>query len=99
VVKLREPTVQIFFSTNPFNEEVEKRWRPNDESTSPKFLSCRSAYHAYLTANENVGESEIEYVDKDDIRWLDAHLNKEDKAILMNMLIRVGEQNETLLKL
>ena len=38
-------------------------------------------------------------MDKDDIRWLDAHLNKEDKAILMNMLIRVGEQSETLLKL
>jgi hypothetical protein len=68
VVKLRDPTVQIFFSINPLSEEVEKRWRPNYESTSPKVLSCCSAYHAYLIANENVGESEIEYVDKDDIR-------------------------------
>jgi hypothetical protein len=51
VVKLREPIVQILFSTNPLKEEEEKRWRPNDESTSPKGLSCCSAYHAYLTAN------------------------------------------------
>jgi hypothetical protein len=44
--------------TNPLKEEEEnERWRPNDESTSPKGLSSNFDSHICCVANENDGGS------------------------------------------
>jgi septal ring factor EnvC (AmiA/AmiB activator) len=73
------------------------RWRPNNESTSPKGSFSHSALHA--SANNDDRENEIEDVEEDEILQLYARLNKEDKAILIKLLRRLGEQSKTLLKL
>jgi hypothetical protein len=39
--------------TNPLKEEENERWRPNDESTSPKGLSSHFNSHICCIANEN----------------------------------------------
>jgi hypothetical protein len=43
--------------TNPLKEEEEERWRPNDESTSPKSLSSHFDSHICCVANENDSRS------------------------------------------
>ena len=68
--------------TNPLKEEEEnERWRPNDESTSPKGLSSHFDSHICCVANENDGGSTNE--DEEDERsfmQLYARLSQDDKA-------------------
>ena len=74
--------------TNPCKEEEEnERWRPNDESTSPKGLSSHFDSHICCVANENDSESTNE--DEEDERsfmQLYAHLSQEDKAVMLKLL-------------
>jgi hypothetical protein len=77
-------------------KEEEKRWRPNDESTSPKGLSFHSASHTCLGANEDYREHEIKYINENDIQQLGARLNKKDKMILIKLLKIAREQGETI---
>jgi hypothetical protein len=68
--------------TNHLKEEENERWRPNDESTSPKGLSSNFDSHICCVANENDSGSTNE--DKEDERsfmQLYAHLSLEDKAV------------------
>jgi hypothetical protein len=82
--------------TNPLKEEEEnERWRPNDESTSPKDLSSNFDSHICCVANENNGGSTNE--DEEDERsfmQLYAHLSLEDKAVMLKLLKRAREQSE-----
>jgi uncharacterized small protein (DUF1192 family) len=84
--------------TNPLKEKEEnERWKPNDESTSPKGLSSHSNSHTCCVANENNSRSTNE--DEQDERsftQLYAHLNQEDKAIMLKLLKRAREQSEAL---
>jgi hypothetical protein len=84
-------------ATKNLKEEEEERCQPNDESMSPRGSISHSALHA--SANIDDRENEIEDVEEDEIRHLCAHLNKENKAILMKLLRRIGNQGKTLLKL
>jgi hypothetical protein len=88
-----------FFSlcdTNPCKEEEEnERWRPNDESTSPKGLSSHFDSHICCVANGNDSVSTNE--DEEDERsfiQLYAHLSQEDKAVMLKLLKRAREQSE-----
>jgi hypothetical protein len=82
--------------TNPLKEEEEnKRWRPNDESTSPKGLSSHFDSHICCVANENGSESTNE--DEEDERsfmQLYAHLSQEDKVVMLKLLERAREQSK-----
>jgi hypothetical protein len=85
---------------NPLKEEEEnERWRPNDESTSPKGLSSHLDSHICCVANENDSGSTNE--DEEDERifmQLYAHLSLEDKAVMLKILKRAKEQSEALHK-
>jgi hypothetical protein len=87
--------------TNPLKEEEEnERWRPNDESTSPKGLSSHFDSHMCCVANENDSISTNE--DEEDQRssmQLYTHLSLEDKAVMLKLLKRAREQSEALHKL
>jgi uncharacterized small protein (DUF1192 family) len=83
---------------NPLKEEEEnERWRPNDESTSPKGLSSYFDSHICCVANENdsVSTNEDEEDEKSFIQ-LYAHLSQEDKAVMFKLLKRAREQSEAL---
>jgi hypothetical protein len=84
--------------TNPLKEEEEnERWRPNDESTSPKGLSSYFDSHICCVANESDSGSTNE--DEEDERsfiQLYAHLSQEDKAVMLKLLKRAREQSEAL---
>jgi uncharacterized small protein (DUF1192 family) len=78
-------------------EEENERWRPNDESTSPKGLSSHFDSHICCVANENDSRSTNE--DEEDERsfmQLYDHLSQEDKADMLKLLKRAREQSETL---
>jgi uncharacterized small protein (DUF1192 family) len=82
--------------TNPLKEEEEnERWRPNDESTSPKGLSSHFNSHICCVANENDSGSTNEY-EEDETRFMQlyAHLSQEDKAVMLKLLKRAREQSE-----
>jgi hypothetical protein len=86
--------------TNPLKEEDNERWRPNDESTSPKGLSSHLGSHKCCVANENDRGSTNE--DKEDERsfmQLYTHLSLEDKVVMLKLLKRAREQSEALPKL
>ena len=82
--------------TNPCKEEEEnERWRPNDESTSPKGLSSHFDSHICCVANENDSGSTNE--DEEEERsfvHLYARLSQEDKAVMLKLLERAREQSE-----
>jgi hypothetical protein len=82
--------------TNPCKEEEENdRWRPNDESTSPKGLSSHFDSHICCVANENDSGSTNE--DEEEERsfiQLYARLSQEDKAVMLKLLERAREQSE-----
>jgi hypothetical protein len=81
--------------TNPLKEEDEnKRWRPNDESTSPKGLSSHFDSHICCVANEN--DSESTHEDERSFIQLYAHLSQEDKVVMLKLLKRAREQSEAL---
>jgi hypothetical protein len=86
------------YETNPLKEEEEnERWRPNDESTSPKGLSSNFDSHICCVANENDSGSTNE--DEEDERSfirLYAHLSQEDNAVMLKLLKRTREQSEAL---
>jgi hypothetical protein len=84
--------------TNPLKEEEEnERWRPNDESTSPKGLSSHSNSHTCCVANENdSGSTNEDEEDERSFTQLYAHLSQEDKAVMLKLLKRAREQSEAL---
>jgi hypothetical protein len=74
--------------TNLLKEEEEnERWRPNDESTSPKGLSSYFDSHICCVANENDSGStnEDEEAERSFIQ-LYAHLSQEDKTVMLKLL-------------
>jgi hypothetical protein len=83
--------------TNHLTREEKERWRPNEESTSPKGMFSHVVLHA--SANHDDRENETEEEEEEEIRKFYTLLNKQDKAILMKLLRRNDEQGETLLKL
>ena len=82
--------------TNPCKEEEEnERWRPNDESTSPKGLSSHFDSHICCVANENdSGSTNEDEEDERSFMQLYAHLSLEDKAVMLKLLKRAREQSE-----
>jgi uncharacterized small protein (DUF1192 family) len=81
--------------TNPLKEEENERWRPNDESTSPKGLSSNFDSHICCVANEDDSESTNE--DEEDERSfmrLYAQLSLEDNAVMLKLLERAREQSK-----
>jgi hypothetical protein len=83
--------------TNPLKEEENERWRPNDESTSPKGLSSHFNSHIYCVANENEsGNTNEDEEDERSFMQLYAHLSLEDKAVMLKLLNRAREQSEAL---
>jgi hypothetical protein len=84
--------------TNPLKEEEEnERWRPNNESTSPKGLSSHFDSHICCVANENdSGSTNEDEEDELSFMQLYAHLSLEDKAVMLKLLKRAREQSEAL---
>jgi hypothetical protein len=83
--------------TNPLKEEENERWRPNDESTSPKGLSSHFNSHICCVANENEsGNTNEDEEDERSFMQLYAHLSLEDKAVMLKLLNRAREQSEAL---
>jgi hypothetical protein len=82
--------------TNSLKEEEEnERWRPNDESTSPKGLSSHFDSHICCVANENDSESTNEDEEEErSLLQLYARLSQEDKAVMLKLLKRAREQSE-----
>jgi hypothetical protein len=82
--------------TNPLKEEEEnERWRPNDESTSPKGLFSHFDSHICCVANENdSGSTNEDEEDERSFMQLYAHLSLEDKVVMLKLLKRAREQSE-----
>jgi hypothetical protein len=82
--------------TNPLKEEEEnERWRPNDESTSPKGLSSHFDSHMCCVANENdSGSTNEDEEEERSFLHLYARLSQEDKAVMLKLLERAREQSE-----
>jgi hypothetical protein len=82
--------------TNPCKEEEENdRWRPNDESTSPKGLSSHFDSHMCCVANENNSGSTNEGEEEEGSSvQLYAHLSQEDKAVILKLLERAKEESK-----
>jgi hypothetical protein len=85
------------FESNPLKEEEEnERWRPNDESTSPKGLSSHFDSHICYVANENdSGRTNEDEEDERSFMQLYAHLSLEDKAVMLKLLKRAREQRSS----
>jgi hypothetical protein len=85
-----------FCDTNPCKEEEEnERWRPNDESTSPRGLSSHFDSHICCVANENdSGSTNEDEEEERSFLQLYAHLSQEDKVVMLKLLKRVREQSE-----
>jgi hypothetical protein len=78
-------------------EEENERWRPNDESTSPKGLSSNFDSHICCVANENdSGSTNEDEEDERSFMQLYAHLSLEYKAVMLKLLNRAREQSEAL---
>jgi hypothetical protein len=86
------------YETNPLKEEEEnERWRPNDESTSPKGLSSHFDSHICCVTNENdSGSTNEDEEDERNFMQLYAHLSQENKAVMLKLLKRAREQSEAL---
>src|SRR5688500_4374517 len=82
--------------TNTLKEEEEnERWRPNDESTSPKGLSSHFDSHICCVANENdSGSTNEDEEEERSFLQLYARLSQEDKAVMFKLLDRAREQSE-----
>jgi hypothetical protein len=88
------------YETNPLKEEENERWRPNDESTSPKALSSHFDSHICCVANENdSGSTNEDEEDERSFMQLYAHLSLEDKAVMLKLIKGAREQSEALHKL
>jgi hypothetical protein len=76
-------------------EEENERWRPNDESTSPKGLSSHFDSHTCCVANENdSGSTNEDEEEERSFMQLYARLSQEDKAVMLKLLKRAREQSE-----
>jgi uncharacterized small protein (DUF1192 family) len=82
--------------TNTLKEEENERWRPNNESTSPKGLYSNFDFHICCVANENDSGSTNEDEEERSFMQLYAHLSQEDKAVMLKLLKRAREQSEAL---
>jgi hypothetical protein len=82
--------------TNPCKEEEENdRWKPNDESTSPKGLSSHFDSHICCVANENdSGRTNEDEEEEGSFLHLYARLSQEDKVVMLKLLERAREQSE-----
>jgi hypothetical protein len=82
--------------TNHCKEEEENdRWRPNDESTSPKGLSSHFDSHMCCVANENdSGSTNKDEEEERSFMQLYARLSQEDKAVMLKLLERAREQSK-----
>jgi hypothetical protein len=82
--------------TNPCKEEEEnERWKPNDESTSPKGLSSHFDSHICCVANANdSGSTNEDDEEERSFVQLYARLSQEDKAVMLKLLERAREQGE-----
>jgi hypothetical protein len=81
-------------------EEVCDRWRPNDESTSPRSSTLYATSHVSLMAkkNKNVA-SESESEDESDDDQFNQHLarlSKKDKLMVLKLIEKIQEQEEEL---
>jgi hypothetical protein len=97
----RASTSFCICKTNPLKEEEEnERWRPNDESTSPKGLSSHFDSHICCVANENnSGSTNGDEKEERSSVQLYARLSQEDKAVMLKLLERAREQSEARQKL
>jgi uncharacterized small protein (DUF1192 family) len=78
-------------------EEENERWRPNDESTSPKGLSSHFDSHICCVANEDdSGSTNEDEEDERSFMRLYAHLSQEDKVVMLKLIKRAREQSEAL---
>jgi hypothetical protein len=85
--------------TNPLKEEEEnERWRPNDESTSPKGLCSHLDSHICCDENYSGSTNEDEEDERSSIQ-LYTYLSLEDNTVMLKLLKRAREQNEALHKL
>jgi hypothetical protein len=82
--------------TNPLKEgEENERWRPNDESTSPKGLSSHFDFHICCVANEHdSGSTNEDEEEERSFMQLYARLCQEDKTVMLKLLERAREQSE-----
>jgi hypothetical protein len=82
--------------TNSLKEEEEnERWRPNEESTSPKGLSSHFDSHICCVANKNdSGSANEDEEEETSFMQLYARLSQEDKAVMLKLLKRAREQSE-----
>jgi hypothetical protein len=93
--------------TNILKEEVCDRWRPNDESTSPRSSTLYATSHVSLmakkeknVASESASDSESESEDEsdDEIDQHLAHLSKKDNLMVLKFIEKIDEQEEELHK-
>jgi hypothetical protein len=78
------------YDTNPCKEEEEnERWRPNDESTSPRGLSSHFDSHICCVANKNdSGSTNEDEEEERSFMQLYARLSQEDKVVMLKLLER-----------
>jgi uncharacterized small protein (DUF1192 family) len=76
-------------------EEESERWRPNDDSTSPKGLSSHFDSHICCVANENdSGSTNEDEEDERSFMQLYARLSLEDKLVMLKPLKRAREESK-----
>jgi hypothetical protein len=79
-------------------EEVCDRWRPNDESTSPRSSTLYATSHVGLMAKKEksaISESESkDESDDDDFNQHLARLSKKDKLMVLKLIEKIQEQEE-----
>jgi hypothetical protein len=81
--------------TNPLKEEENERWRPDDESTSPKGLSSNFDSHICCVANEiDSGSTNEDEEDERSFMQLYARLSLEDKVVMLKLLKRAREESK-----
>jgi hypothetical protein len=82
--------------TNPCKgEEENERWRPNNESTSPKGLSSHFDSHICYVANENdSGRTNEDVEEERSFLHLYARLSQKDKVVMLKLQERAREQSE-----
>ena len=91
--------------TNILKKEDCDRWRPNDESTSPRSSTLYATSHVGLmakkeknVASESENESDDESDDDDEFNQHFGHLRKKDKLMVLKLIEKIDEQEETLHK-
>jgi hypothetical protein len=80
-------------------EEACDRWRPNDESTSPRSSTPYATSHVGLMAKKEksaASESESESEDDDEFNQHLARLSKKDKLMVLKLIEKIQEQEEEL---